>query len=55
MAFLSGYKTYLVAFGVAVVAGLHQLGYVNDSLQATLLTILGGGGLAALRAAFEKK
>ena len=46
-----GYRTYLCAAGLVVMAGLHALGYISDSLYTTLLALLNGGGLAALRAA----
>jgi uncharacterized membrane protein len=50
MEFLSGYKTYIIAGLVGVVAVVHQLGYIDDAMAGTILTLLGGGGLATLRA-----
>ena len=47
---MKGYRTYLVAAVMVIVAGLHAQGYISDSLYTTLQGILLGGGLAALRA-----
>lgn len=47
----SGYKTYLIAIAIGALGVAHSLGYIPDPLYTTLLTLLGGGGLAALRAA----
>ena len=52
---LSGYKSYLVAAAMVVLAGLHSQGYINDSLFVTLQGVLLGGGIAALRAAVSGK
>jgi len=51
---LSGYKTYLVAIAMVILAGLHSQGYITDSLFTTISAILAGGGLAALRAGINK-
>lgn len=50
---LAGYRTYLVAIGIAVAAGFHYLGYLNDNLYQTVVGVLTGGGLASLRAAVK--
>lgn len=50
---LKGIKTYLVAAAVGVLAVLQHLGYVDASMYATLLGLLGAGGLAALRDGVE--
>ena len=47
---MKGYRTYLVAAVMVIVAGLHAQGYITDSLYTTLQGVLLGGGLAALRA-----
>lgn len=47
---LSGWKTYIVAAVMVILAGLHQQGYLGDSLFGTLSTLLTGLGLGALRA-----
>jgi len=52
---LSGYKSYLVAAAMVVLAGLHAQGYINDSLFVTLQGVLLGGGVAALRSAISGK
>jgi len=44
-----GYKTYACAFGIGVTAVLHYLGYIDNELAGMLLTLFGGGGMAALR------
>ena len=51
---LSGKKTYLVAIGMIILAGLRQQGYINDEMFAILESILTGAGLAALRAGVKK-
>ena len=51
---LSGYKSYFIAFAVAVVAGLHQLGYINNDVSTTILTFLGAGAVASLKSAISK-
>lgn len=51
MEFLKGKKSYLIAIAVAIVAGLHQLGYISDPMQITILTFLGAGAVASLKAA----
>jgi hypothetical protein len=51
---LSGYKTYLSAGAIVVVAGMHALGYISDGTYQTLIGLLGAGGLAALRAGIGK-
>lgn len=53
--FLSGYRTYLISAAMVVAAGLHTLGYINDSAYATAQAVLLGGGLAALRAGVAAK
>lgn len=51
---LKGKRTYLVAVLVGVVAVLGHLGYLSPEAQATLLGLLGAGGLASLRAGVKK-
>jgi len=53
-AFLSGRKSYLLGFGIVVVAGLYSQGYIDESEYLTLLGLLNGGGLASLRAGVKK-
>lgn len=48
---LSGYKTYICAALLVVIAGLHAMGYINQTVFETLIGLVSGGGLAALRAA----
>lgn len=51
---LIGYRTYISALAIGVLAGLHALGIVGDSTYQTLLAVVGAGGLASLRAAVGK-
>lgn len=51
---LSGYRTYIVAALMVILAGLRVQGYITDSLFTTLETLLTGAGLAALRAGVAK-
>ncbi len=53
--FLEGKKTYGVAFLVAVLAGAKHLGYVDAETFQVLMTLLAGGGLAALRAGVNRR
>ena len=55
MSFLSGWKSYLISFAVVIVTGLHAQGYIGDAIYQTLLGLLAGGGLAAIRAAISKQ
>ena len=50
MDFLKGKKTYLIAVAVGLLAAAKALGYIDDETVATLTVLLGGGGLATLRA-----
>ena len=52
--FLSGKKTYLVAAGMVLLAGLKHHGYISDEVFQILEVVLMGGGLAALRAGVGK-
>ena len=52
--FLTGKKTYLVAAGMVLLAGLKQQGYISDEVFQILEAVLLGGGLAALRAGLGK-
>lgn len=51
---LKGWKTYLVAAGVVIVAGLHATGYIDDAVYTLLMGLLGAGGLSTMRAAVAK-
>ena len=50
---LKGYRTYLIAAGIAANAVLHYLGFIDDALYQTINMTLTGGGLASLRAAVK--
>ena len=49
-----GYKSYVIAALLVIVAGLHAQGYITDSLYTTLQGVLLGGGIATLRAGISK-
>lgn len=48
---LKNYKTYLCALGIAIVSGVHFLGYINDDVFKAALGVLSAGSIAALRSA----
>jgi len=48
---LTGYKTYIVAVLLGVLAAGKYLGWVDNGTFEALLALLTGSGLAALRAA----
>ncbi len=48
--FLKGKKTYLQAAAAALVAGAMQLGWIDVAMANTILTFLGIGIVALLRA-----
>lgn len=48
---LDGYKTYIAAFVIAVVAGAQYLGFIDAATATAITGIFIGGGFAALRAA----
>lgn len=47
---LKGYKTYVIAGLVGIVATTQTLGYIDSATATTLYGLLGAGGLASLRA-----
>ena len=50
---LEGKKTYLVGACMAVLVFLKQIGKIDDATYNSLLALLMGGGLAALRSAIK--
>lgn len=54
MNFLKGKKTYIIAGLIGVVTVAAALGYIGDETKITLIGLLGGGGLATLRAGVSK-
>jgi hypothetical protein len=54
ISFLEGKKTYIVAALIGITVALNQLGYIDDSASKTILELLTGTGLAALRLAVKK-
>ena len=53
-ALLSGKKSYIVAALLVILSGLHAQGYITVEEYQLILGILGGLGLAALRAGISK-
>jgi hypothetical protein len=53
MAWLSGYKTYILAICVVIVAAAHHFGWLDDKLFTTLIAVLVGGGMFTLRSAVK--
>lgn len=49
MSWLNGKKTYIVAAAMGIVTALHYAAIIDDNTFQTLVVILTGGGLAALR------
>lgn len=47
---LAGYKTYIIAALVAILAGLHAMGYIDEATYQTLLALLAAGGTATVAA-----
>jgi hypothetical protein len=47
---LNGYRTYITAGVLIFVAGLHALSIIDDKTYDVLFGLLGGTGLALLRA-----
>jgi len=51
---LKGYKTYIIAGVAVIVNGLIAMGYIDESIRATINSILGFLGLGTLRAGIKK-
>ena len=51
---LMGKKTYIIAVCIGIVAVLQYLNIIGPQTAATLVGILGAGGVATLRAAISK-
>ena len=51
---LSGKKTYLVAVAIGLVSVAYALGWIDKETWLTLLGLLNGAGLAALRDGVKK-
>ena len=51
---LQGYKTYLSAFLMVVLAGFRALHYIDDAQYQTILAVLVGAGMAAIRDGSKK-
>ena len=51
---LAGYKTYIIAGIIAVLAGLHAMGYIDEATYQTLLALLGAGGLSTVAAKISR-
>lgn len=51
---MSGYRTYIIATLVGLLAAAKFLGYVDEQTFQALFALLTGGGLATLRMAVNK-
>jgi hypothetical protein len=51
---MSGYRTYIVAGLMAVASVLFGLGIIDRTMYETIMGLLMGGGVAALRAGVKK-
>ena len=51
---LSGYKTYGIAFLIALVAIAQYMKWIDQNTAITLFGLLGAGGLAGTRTAITK-
>lgn len=47
---LAGYKSYIIAALIAILAGLHAMGYVDEATYKTLLALLGAGAVTTVAA-----
>ena len=47
---LAGYKSYIIAALIAVLAGLHAMGYIDEATYQTLLALLGAGAIGTVSA-----
>lgn len=54
MSKLDGYKTYIVAGALGLLAAGRYLGYIDQTMGDFLQGLLLGGGLAALKSAVKK-
>lgn len=53
MDLLKGYRTYIIAILIGLTVGSEFLGLVSHETALTVLTLLGAGGLATIRAALK--
>lgn len=51
--FLQGYRSYLISAAIFVVGGLFALGKISQADLLTLLAMLNGAGVAALRSGID--
>lgn len=51
---LKGYKTYIIAALIAILAGLKAMGYIDEATYQTLLALLGAGGLSTVAAKISR-
>ena len=51
---MEGYKTYIMAGLIAAAVFAKYVGWINSQTFEILLSLLGAGGLAALRAGVNK-
>jgi hypothetical protein len=51
---LKGKKTYILAAASGIVTAAHMLGFIDAEMWASIMGLLGAGGLATLRAGVAK-
>jgi hypothetical protein len=51
---LKGYKTYLVAAGVALTVGLQAAGFITQDIAEVFYGLLGASGLATIAAKINR-
>ncbi len=51
---ISGKRTYIIAALIGVATAAHALNLINSEMWITLMGLLNGGGLAALRSGVNK-
>lgn len=51
---LQGYKTYIIAALIAILAGLKAMGYIDETTYQTLIALLGAGGLTTVAARISR-
>jgi hypothetical protein len=52
--FLQGYKSYIIAAIIAVLAGLHAMGYIDEATYQTLLALLSAGAVSTVAAKMNR-
>lgn len=51
---LQGYKSYIVAALLAILAAAHALGYIDEATYQALLALLGAGAVSTVAAKINR-